>query len=228
MLPSQLRYGAAVQSGLPAPELPVQGNGRQLDVLPLQTGAKHVGMVHQQCLEAVGRRRRRPARGRQRGAVRTRVLRPVHAIWYVPSVDTAVRGKISVADQSSFSAPVPSMTSSPEMTFPELRKGTASRKFGYHSTSRSSHRRGPAFSILNSLPPVADKECGPRSDVGSPHAASRVGTSASAAGVNPSRYGIDLSYARMGGSPVAGPRKHKSAGSASKGHGSKKHKVRAC
>ncbi|CRK13534.1 hypothetical protein BN1723_010079 [Verticillium longisporum] len=44
------------------------------------------------------------------------------------------------------------------MTFPELRKGTASRKFGFHPAPRSSHRRGSAFSLLGGFPPVSEEE----------------------------------------------------------------------
>ncbi|KAK2002772.1 hypothetical protein LX36DRAFT_727723 [Colletotrichum falcatum] len=43
---------------------------------------------------------------------------------------------------------VPTHVASPEMTFGELRKGTASRKFGYSSAARS-HRRGSALSKIN-------------------------------------------------------------------------------
>ncbi|KAF9775091.1 hypothetical protein IL306_006842 [Fusarium sp. DS 682] len=35
---------------------------------------------------------------------------------------------------------------SPEITFSEIRKGSASRKFGYSSATKS-HRRGSAFSL---------------------------------------------------------------------------------
>ncbi|KLP07507.1 Uncharacterized protein Y057_12946 [Fusarium fujikuroi] len=39
-----------------------------------------------------------------------------------------------------------SRDASPEMTFSEIRKGSASRKFGYSSATKS-HRRGSAFSL---------------------------------------------------------------------------------
>ncbi|KAJ0165300.1 hypothetical protein CTA2_11704 [Colletotrichum tanaceti] len=51
---------------------------------------------------------------------------------------------------------IPTRAATPDMTFGELRKGTASRKFGYGSASRS-HRRGSALSKINGFPPVDEE-----------------------------------------------------------------------
>ncbi|KXH25564.1 hypothetical protein CNYM01_00345 [Colletotrichum nymphaeae SA-01] len=48
---------------------------------------------------------------------------------------------------------LPTRTTTPDMTFSELRQGAASRKFGYGSSSRS-HRRGSALSKINGFPSV--------------------------------------------------------------------------
>ncbi|KAK2737477.1 hypothetical protein CKAH01_07548 [Colletotrichum kahawae] len=50
---------------------------------------------------------------------------------------------------------LPTRATNPDMTFSELRKGTASRKFGYSSATRS-HRRGSALSKINGLLPVEE------------------------------------------------------------------------
>ncbi|KAF4968726.1 hypothetical protein FSARC_3943 [Fusarium sarcochroum] len=51
--------------------------------------------------------------------------------------------------------PGSSRDASPEMTFSEMRKGSASRKFGYSSATKS-HRRGSAFSL-----PVSEEDSTP-------------------------------------------------------------------
>ncbi|QPC76589.1 hypothetical protein HYE68_007341 [Fusarium pseudograminearum] len=66
-------------------------------------------------------------------------------------------------------------TSSPEMAFSEIRKGSASRKFGYGSATKS-HRRGSAFSL-----PVSEEDSTP-----SP--------SSSKSSSGSSRYKLDLEY----------------------------------
>ncbi|OLN96723.1 hypothetical protein CCHL11_02277 [Colletotrichum chlorophyti] len=45
----------------------------------------------------------------------------------------------------------------PDLTFSDLRKGTASRKFGYSSAVRS-HRRGPALSDLSGFAPAGEED----------------------------------------------------------------------
>ncbi|KAF4464240.1 hypothetical protein FALBO_8927 [Fusarium albosuccineum] len=51
----------------------------------------------------------------------------------------------------------PSRDATPDMSFPEMRKGSASRKFGYSSATKS-HRRGSAFSLVAGFPADADAE----------------------------------------------------------------------
>ncbi|CCF37963.1 hypothetical protein CH063_09178 [Colletotrichum higginsianum] len=51
---------------------------------------------------------------------------------------------------------LPTRAATPDMTFGELRKGTASRKFGYGSATRS-HRRGSALSKINGFLPVDEE-----------------------------------------------------------------------
>ncbi|KAH7141412.1 hypothetical protein B0J13DRAFT_58998 [Dactylonectria estremocensis] len=46
-----------------------------------------------------------------------------------------------------------SRDSTPDMNFSEMKKGSASRKFGYESAAKS-HRRGSAFSLVGGSPPA--------------------------------------------------------------------------
>ncbi|KAK1966862.1 hypothetical protein LY78DRAFT_577525 [Colletotrichum sublineola] len=67
---------------------------------------------------------------------------------------------------------LPTHVGSPEMAFGELRKGTASRKFGYSSAERS-HRRGSALSKINGfLDPEETAEATQLSRSGSPSGSS--------------------------------------------------------
>ncbi|KAM0323915.1 hypothetical protein ACHAQA_008496 [Verticillium albo-atrum] len=115
------------------------------------------------------------------------------------------------------------------MTFPELRKGTASRKFGIHPAPRPSHRRGSAFSILSGFPPVTEEELGAGSEESASQVTAKslysVASSTSASSLVSSHYALDRGF---GGMPASSQRKHKSSGSPPKGHGAKKHKVQAC
>lgn len=51
----------------------------------------------------------------------------------------------------------PSRDSTPDMKFSEMMRGSASRKFGYSSATKS-HRRGTAFSLVGGFPPVTREE----------------------------------------------------------------------
>ncbi|KAM9876862.1 hypothetical protein VDGL01_09044 [Verticillium dahliae] len=126
---------------------------------------------------------------------------------------------------------------SPGMTFPELRKGTASRKFGFHPAPRSSHRRGSAFSLLGGFPPVSEEEMeleaagSEASGYGSSTAptksqCSRTSSSSTSASSVESSHYEELDRGVVG--VAAGQRKHRSSGSSGKGHVGKKHKTRAC
>jgi hypothetical protein len=80
------------------------------------------------------------------------------------------------------------------MTFPEMRKGSASRKFGYSSATKS-HRRGSAFSLIGGFPVTSQEDSTP-----SPS------TSESSSGG--SGYKIDLEYAS--GKTKSSKKRHKS------------------
>ncbi|KAK7402720.1 hypothetical protein QQX98_011542 [Neonectria punicea] len=51
----------------------------------------------------------------------------------------------------------PSRDSTPSMQFPAMRRGSASRKFGYGSATKS-HRRGSGFSLVGGFPPGTGEE----------------------------------------------------------------------
>ncbi|RSL73827.1 hypothetical protein CEP54_000219 [Fusarium duplospermum] len=84
----------------------------------------------------------------------------------------------------------------PDMTFPEMRKGSASRKFGYSNATKS-HRRGSAFSLIGGFPAAASEE----DSTPSPS------TSKSSSG--DSGYKIDLEYA-SGKTSKSSKKRHKS------------------
>ncbi|KAF4975053.1 hypothetical protein FZEAL_8122 [Fusarium zealandicum] len=73
-----------------------------------------------------------------------------------------------------------SRDATPDMTFSEMRRGSASRKFGYGSASKS-HRRGSAFSLTGGFPSVSEEE-----------SSSSPSTSKSSSGG--SGYKVDLDY----------------------------------
>jgi hypothetical protein len=68
------------------------------------------------------------------------------------------------------------------MSFAELRKGSASRKFGYNSAARS-HRRGAAFSLIGGFPAMGEE-----GESNSPL------TSKSSSASGSAGYRIDLDY----------------------------------
>lgn len=100
------------------------------------------------------------------------------------------------------------------MMFPEIRKGTASRKFGCHSNLRSPHRRSSAMSTRSE---AGVREATPHAGGSSPLPSTR-----SAGPSGASRLGLEFGCAPT--SPSPGMRKHKGA---SAGGAAKKHKLEA-
>ncbi|KAH7363358.1 hypothetical protein B0T11DRAFT_298635 [Plectosphaerella cucumerina] len=103
------------------------------------------------------------------------------------------------------------------MMFPEMRKGTASRKFGRHSNLRAPHRRSSAMSARGD---VAAREVTPGGS--SPLPSRGGGPSMDIRGS--SRLGHDFGCAPS--SPAGGMRKHK-ASADGPAHGAQKHKLEA-
>ncbi|KAF7553828.1 hypothetical protein G7Z17_g3344 [Cylindrodendrum hubeiense] len=78
--------------------------------------------------------------------------------------------------------PGPSGDSMPDMKFSEIRRGSASQKFGYGSPAKS-HRRGSAFSLVGGLPPVTGEE-----------SSSSSSPSTSKSGSTSSEYSLELDH----------------------------------
>lgn len=97
--------------------------------------------------------------------------------------------------RATLTHPGSSRDPTPDMTFPEMRKGSASRKFGYSSATKS-HRRGSAFSLIGGFPATVSEE----DSTPSPS------TSKSSSGG--SGYKIDLEYAS--GKTKSSKKRHKS------------------
>lgn len=121
--------------------------------------------------------------------------------------------------------PVPTRATSPDMTFSELRKGTASRKFGYSSATRS-HRRGSALSKINGFSPLDEEEETSSPSTSGSSSQSSVFYKSSAAST--ASYGSSKSSSRGSSNKIDleySAKRHRSSSgkSSKKGHSSRSH-----